>query len=802
MYRYFLQNKQPVPYLEKRKDFVGPIKRVKMEGVYSEDIPAGLPSRLVDPELMGAGKPTFLRIGEGNEPRNELLRVVKQYPSQDEVRTKVAKEALSLDYADKYNLLRDVNKRYALIKASQETGIPLEPMGLSVDPESSAWKIQGAFNATPENVNNARTLLGRVASQGKARGDTFLYDALGKMQGYYSLPRETREIATQGHEGIDSIYSAYLKAEPPVTATSQGNRPILPQAGGLNPNIGIPSGSPENIPPMDIEGMRGANRFVDVSQGAQTARVIQYPGTSERLGLLAQQKGLRLQGEGITSLEDLIRADKARGIGVNPVVTPTVPYAADIPTGQEFILSPKVSIETKRPRFIDTGAGIYTRSGERITPEQKDLLDTGMADLEDRSFTLRDPATAKLEQLNRPRRAATVEGAMGTDSIWQNNNAQYRPSSRLGMQVLGAEMVGNTFLKGRDKLSTVLELSPVVEIKNLWGTDIPIEDPARKSVELVKAYVPGEKKYIESRLPINRLTNDLSDRVLSGEVDLRNYEPFKSKNTPQYYLDQSKDFVGPIRVAKDNTYGAREGETPWREYYSDPFMYEDKGQDKEVARLMNAVENAPRRLEEALSQQALANRRAFDIEQSIGYVPSLNRIAKGARKGSGDIAASPETIMDWVETRKAIKPIVAPLQEERRIAEINAAKATDTIAQLKAAQELLGVEYMVKPKSFSPEVLQGYRQASLNKGGVKNAVEIPVNSRFANEVDTELRESKLPLAQAPISTTPRIASSRDAVQMAREANFREEVRRLAMEDFYENTRDYDIASAFGFTGNY
>ena len=47
------------------------------------------PARLADPDLMAAGKPTFLRIGEGNEPRNELLRVVKQYPSKDEVRAKV-----------------------------------------------------------------------------------------------------------------------------------------------------------------------------------------------------------------------------------------------------------------------------------------------------------------------------------------------------------------------------------------------------------------------------------------------------------------------------------------------------------------------------------------------------------------------------------------------------------------------------------------------------------------------------------------------------------------------------------------
>lgn len=665
---------------------------------YREAIPSGLPARLADPDLMAAGKPTFLRIGEGNEPRNELLRVIKQYPSKDEVRTKVLGQMFPPTDTDPY--FNRPDNIAAIRSASEELGIPLERTGLRI--ATNPFRLEGDVT----DVNLLAQIINKAAGNLKRSGKPTVANALTRKAQFFAQPRSHSEIAVDGTEGVEAILEAYNKAEPRRTANSQGNRPILVQADGLDPNIGIPSGSPENIPPMDIEGMRGANRFVDVSQGAETARVIQYPNIYDRINK-----------------------------GAQPVVTPTIPYAADLPTGQEFILSPKVSIETKRPRFIDMGYGIYTRSGEPINAEQKNLLDTGMADLEDRSFILSDPATARLEQLNRPKRIATIEGAMGTGSIWQNDNTQYRPSSRLGMEVLGTEMVGNTFLKGRDRLGSKLEFSPVVEVKNLWGTDIPIEDPNRKVVELVQTMIPGEKKYIETKLPINRLTDDLSNRVLSGEVDLRNYEPFKSNR---------------------NTYGATQGKTPWREYYSDPFVYEDKGLDSEVSRLVKAVNEAPAQLENALTQQALANRRAIEASNKLKFLGQNQSVRMGLLpQGEGVVNLARE------------------VRKDRRMAEIDAAKANDRIAELKAAQELLGVEYMAKPKTFSPEVLQGYRMASQNKGAIKN------QETFDYPSGTVLD----PVDYENAMTDMGFAGSRDLWRG-------------------EPDRDYDIASLFGFSGNY
>jgi hypothetical protein len=656
---------------------------------YRETIPSGLPARLVDPTLRVLGEqPQFLRIGEGDHPTNELLRKVYQQPSKYEVRTKVLGDMFARDETNPY--FNRPDNIAAIRSASEELGIPLERTGLRI--ATNPFRLEGDV----ADVNLLAQVTNKAAGNLKRSGKPIVANALTRKAQFFAQPTSHSEIAVDGTEGVEAILEAYNQAEPRRTANSQGNRPILVQADGLDPNIGIPSGSPENIPWDNVEGMRGSNAY-------------------------------------------------------------------------------KPADELKRPRFIDLGTGIFTRQGEPINADQQNLLDTGMADLEDRSFILRDPATARLEQLNRPKRIATIEGAMGTDSIWQNNNAQYRPSSRLGMEVLGAEMVGNTFLKGRDRQGTKLEISPVVEIKNLWGTDIPIEDPNRKSVELIRATIPGEKKYIETRIPINRLTDDLSNRLLNGEVDLRNYEPFKSVNTPQYYLDQSKDFVGPIRAVKDTTYGATQGKTPWREYYSDPFVYEDKGLDGEVSRLVKAVNEAPAQLENALSDQALANRKVFDIEQKIAYVPSLNRIAKGSKKGDQSITASPEAIIDWVEARETIRPIVAPLQKERRMAEVEAAKAQDRIAELRAAQELMGVEYMVKPKLWGEDVLSGYASAARTRGAMKDGS----------------YDELMP-------TTDSLSGWRQAIS----AIGNESANRRFDAQYLSRDRDYDIASLFGFSGNY
>jgi hypothetical protein len=769
-------------------------------------IPSGLPSRLVDPTLRVLGEqPQFLRIGEGSHPRNELLRKVYQQPSKDVVRTKVLGELFPPTETNPYFSRPD--NIAAIRKASEELGIPLERTGLRI--ATYPLRIEGDV----ADVNLLAKITNKAASNLNQAGRPVLANALTRKAKFFNQPTIYSELAVDGTEGVEAILEAYDKAEPRRTASSQGNRPILMQADGLDPNIGIPSGSPENIPPMDIEGMRGANRFVDVSQGAQTARVIQYPGTSERLGLLAQQKGLRLQGEGVTNLEDLIRADKARGIGVNPVVTPTIPYAADMPTGQEFILSPKVSIETKRPRFIDLGHGIYTRSGELINAEQKNLIDMGMADLEDRSFILqpqeramasplpveyffskddwaeskglpigsiignqepvralasrlpvnyygverdiptgvdaiirgfgrRNPKTGLLEgnvnaqgylQTDLPanyygiprdiptslradygrtgRRGLTptrdelpLTGEIGSVVGSQLNTEQYRPTTRLGMQVLG---LNAQF--GRETITPAVVKGDVL--------------------------YPSNTTIVQRTTPINRLTDDLSSRVLSGEVDLRNYEPFKSNR---------------------NTYGAREGKTPWREYYSDPFVYEDKGLDGEVNRLMRAINEAPAQLENALTQQALANQKAIAASEKLKMLGQHTSVRHGLLpQGEGVVNLARE------------------VRKDRRMAEVEAAKAADTIAQLKAAQELMGVEYMVKPKTFSPEVLQGYRMASQNKGAIKNQeiLDYPTD-RLIDPVDYE-----------KAMTDMGFVGSRDLWRS-------------------EPDRDYDIATLFGFTGNY
>ncbi len=638
-------------------------------------IPTGLPARLVDPTLRTIGdNPQFLRIGEGNEPRNELLRVINQYPSKDEVRTKVLSQMFPPTDTDPYFSRPD--NIAAIRTASEQLGIPLERTGLRI--ATNPFRLEGNV----ADVNLLAQITNKAAGDLKRSGKPTFADALTRKAQFFNQPRSYRELAVDGSEGIDSIIAAYEKAEPRVTASSQGNRPILIQADGLDPNIGIPTGSPENIPPMDIEGRKGANRYVDVSQGLQTARVIRYPGTSERLGLLAQQKGLRLKGEGITSLEDLIRADKAKGIGVNPVVTPTIPYSADIPTTiGDSILSPKVSIETKRPRFIDEGHGIYTRQGERINTEQRELLATGMADLEDRSFILRDPASA-------------------------DQTEQYRPTTRLGLQTLG--LSANV---GRETITP--------------------------SVEIGDTLYPSNSTVVRRSIPINRLTDDLSNRVLSGDVDLRNYVPFKSNR---------------------NTYGVREGKTPWREYYSDPFVYEDKGLDGEANRLMRAISEAPAQLENAYTQQALANRRAIDASDKLKMLGQHQSVRMGLLpQGEGVVNLARE------------------VRKDRRMAEIDAAKAQDTIAQLRAAQELLGVEYMVKPKLWGDEVLNDYAQGSRTKGAMKDSS----------------YDERLP-------ATDSLSGWRQAISaMGNQfADSRFDARYLARD------RDYDIASAFGFSGNY
>lgn len=234
MYRNFLQNKQAVPYLEKRNDFVGPIRRTRMEGVYTEAIPSGLPARLADPDLMAVGKPTFLRIGEGNEPRNELLRVVNQYPSKDEVRTKVLGQMFPPTDTDPYFARPD--NIAALRVASEELSIPIERTGLRI--ATNPFRLEGDVI----DVNLLAQIANKAAGDLKRSGKPTVANALTRKAQFFSQPRSTRELAVDGSEGIDSIVAAYEKAEPRITANSQGNRPILMQADGLDPNIGIRGG--------------------------------------------------------------------------------------------------------------------------------------------------------------------------------------------------------------------------------------------------------------------------------------------------------------------------------------------------------------------------------------------------------------------------------------------------------------------------------------------------------------------------------------------------------------------------------
>lgn len=550
-------------------------------GSERNSIPAGLPSRLVDPMLRTIGEqPQFLRIGEGNHPRNELLRVVNQYPSKDEIRTKVLGDMFARDETNPY--FNRPDNIAAIRSASEELGIPLERTGLRI--ATNPFRLEGDV----ADVDLLAQITNKAAGNLKRSGKPTVANALTRKAQFFAQPRSYSEIAVDGTEGVEAILEAYNKAEPRRTANSQGNRPILVQADGLDPNIGIPSGSPENIPWDNVEGMRGSNaykpadelkrpRFIDTGEGQSLAGQVAL--------LRRATKGLKVQGEGAVNLLDLVKAEQAKG------------------------------------------TGIYTRSGEPINAEQKNLLDMGMADLEDRSFILRDPASA-------------------------NQTEQYRPTTRLGLQTLGLNAdIGS---------ETVL---PAVDFGGM--TLFPEERVVNRTIQ-----------------PINRLTNDLSNRVLSGEVDLQNYEPFKSNR---------------------NTYGATQGRTPWREYYSDPFVYEDKGLDSEVSRLVKAVNEAPAQLENALTQQALANRRAIEASNKLKFLGQNQSVRMGLLpQGEGVVNLARE------------------VRKDRRTAEMDAAKANDTIAQLKAAQELMGVEYMVKPKLWGNEILDDYARAARTRGAMKD----------------------------------------------------------------------------------
>lgn len=602
---------------------------------YRESTPSGLPARIADPDLRTSAKPTFVRIGEGNEPRNELLRVVNQYPSKEEVRTKVLGDMFARDETNPY--FNRPDNIAAIRSASEELGIPLESTGLRI--AANPFRLEGAV----ADVNLLAQVTNKAAGNLQRSGKPTVANALTRKAQFFNQPRSYRELAVDGTEGIDSILDAVSKAEPRVTASSQGNRPILVQADGLDPNIGIPTGSPENIPWDNIEGMRGSNAY-------------------------------------------------------------------------------KPADELKRPRFIDEGTGIYTRSGERINADQKNLLDTGMADLEDRSFILRDPASVN-------QTFTTPQKQPGPTRIVENVPLpiaeQYRSTTRLGLQTLGLNAdIGS---------EVVL---PAVDFNGM-------------------TLFPEQRNTVRATQPVNRLTNDLSNRVLSGDVDLRNYEPFKSNNTPQYYLDQSREFVGPIRAVKDNTYGATQGRTPWREYYSDPFVYEDKGLDGEVNRLMQSVNKAPAQLENAYTQQSLANRRAIDASDKLKLLGQHQSVRMGLLpQGEGVVNLARE------------------VRKDRRMAEIDAAKANDTIAQLKAAQELMGVEYMVKPKLWGSEMLDDYTSAARTKGAMK---------------DSDYSER--------IPTTDSLGLWRTALDsQAQDSTFARQ--------YSEPDRDYDIASLFGFSGNY
>jgi hypothetical protein len=129
------------------------------------------------------------------------------------------------------------------------------------------------------------------------------------------------------------------------------------------------------------------------------------------------------------------------------------------------------------------------------------------------------------------------------------------------------------------------------------------------------------------------------------------------------------------------------------------------------------------------------------------------------------------------------------------MAEVEAAKAQDRIAELRAAQELMGVEYMVKPKLWGEDVLSGYQQGSRTIGGIRDSNETPINNKFTEAIDDEIKVSRIASQPTmPIEMQRKAISVKpNAVQAWREA---------IQQEALDNRRDYDIASLFGFSGNY
>jgi hypothetical protein len=109
------------------------------------------------------------------------------------------------------------------------------------------------------------------------------------------------------------------------------------------------------------------------------------------------------------------------------------------------------------------------------------------------------------------------------------------------------------------------------------------------------------------------------------------------------------------------------------------------------------------------------------------------------------------------------------------MAEVEAAKAQDRIAELRAAQELMGVEYMVKPKLWGEDVLSGYASAARTRGAMKDGS----------------YDELMP-------TTDSLSGWRQAIS----AIGNESANRRFDAQYLSRDRDYDIASLFGFSGNY
>ncbi len=122
------------------------------------------------------------------------------------------------------------------------------------------------------------------------------------------------------------------------------------------------------------------------------------------------------------------------------------------------------------------------------------------------------------------------------------------------------------------------------------------------------------------------------------------------------------------------------------------------------------------------------------------------------------------------------------IRKDRRIAEFESSQALDDLIKLKRLREELGVEVNVKPKTLSLEALEGYRIASEQKGGIKDP---SVSSR---------------VAQTNVPARPEGLGYPSQVQYPRDVRLLSDLDNSDLD--YLDLIDYDIASKFGFAGNY